>query len=104
MIPKGIGDMRSLHGINTSPGPLTEKSLLLRLYKLASQKANLQKKKEWAERQRIQSIRHLVDLQREIGWLKKMAMAKVESPSKPGKAEPAKQEEDQKWNKIPLRY
>lgn len=102
MIPKGIGDIRSLHTINTRPGPMTEKSLLLRLYKLASQKANFQNKKEWAERQRIQAIRHLVDVQREITWLKKMAMAKIGSPSALGKAEAVKQEK--KWNEVPLKY
>lgn len=102
MIPKGIGDVRSLHTINTRPGPLTEKGLLLQLYKLASQKANFQKKKEWAERQRVQAIRHLGDIQRQIGMLKKLAMVKVDSSAMTGEAKANKPEK--KWNEIPLRY
>ena len=102
MIPKGIGDIRTAHSINTRPGPLTEKDLLLRLYKLASQKANFQKKKEWAERQRVQAIRHLTDVQREIGMLKKIAMVKIGSFGNPEKVEAAKQEK--RWNEVPLRY
>ncbi|MBU0570393.1 hypothetical protein KKB40_06505 [Patescibacteria group bacterium] len=75
MISKGIGDIRSLQTINTRPGPMTEKSLLLRLFKLASQKANFKNKKEWAERQRAQAIRHLKDTQRHIDTLKRNAAA-----------------------------
>jgi len=100
MIPKGIGDIRSIHTVNTRPGPLTEKDLLLRLYKLASQKANFQKKKEWAERQRLQAMRHLGDIQRQIGRLKKLAMVKTENPSKSGKVSAS----ERGWNKIPLKY
>jgi len=102
MISKGIGDIRSIHSINTRPGPMTEKTVLLQLYKLASQKANFQKKKEWAERQRIQAIRHLVDIQREIGKLKKLAVVKIGTPANPGKAEATKQEK--KWNEVSLKY
>lgn len=102
MIPKGIGDIRSLHTLNTRPGPMTEKTALLQLYKLASQKANFQKKKEWAERQRIQAIRHLVDIQREIGKLKKLAVVKIGTPANPRNAEATKQEK--KWNEVPLKY
>ena len=100
MIPKGIGDIRSTHTINTRPGPMTEKDLLLRLYNLASQKANFQKKKEWAERQRVQAMRHLGDIQRQIGKLKKLAIVKAENPSKSGKVNAS----GQGWNKIPLKY
>lgn len=102
MIPKGIGDVRSLHTINTRPGPLTEKGLLLQLYKLASQKANFQKKKEWAERQRIQAIRHLGDIQRQIGMLNKIGMAKVGGSASVGKVKANRPEK--KWNEISLKY
>lgn len=102
MIPKGIGDVRSFHTINTRPGPLTEKGLLLQLYRLASQKANFQKKKEWAERQRVQAIRHLGDIQRQIGMLNKKAMVKVGSSAITGEAKANRLEK--KWNEIPLRY
>jgi len=104
MIPKGIGDIRASRSINTRPGPLTEKDLLLRLYKLASQKANFQKKKEWAERQRTQAIRHLIDIQREIGKLKKSAIEKIGSLVKPGKLGTVKTKTGKKWNKFSLKY
>ena len=107
MITKGIGDIRTSQTIKTRPGPLTEKSLLLRLYKLASQKTNFQKKKEWAERQRVQAVRHLIDVQRQIGMLKKVAMEKIGSLVKPGKAAASnavKAEAGKKWNKVSLQY
>lgn len=104
MIPKGIGDIRSGRNINTRPGPMTEKDLLLRLYKLASQKANFQKKKEWAERQRTQAIRYLVDIQREIGKLKKVAMEKIGDSAHQPKLEATKSEEKKKWSEVPLEY
>lgn len=111
MIPKGIGDIRTSQTIKTRPGPLTEESLLLRLYKLASQKANFQKKKEWAERQRFQAIRHLIDVQGQISMLKKLAMVKIGSSANPGKAEAIKTESDlvktgrgKKWSEFPLKY
>lgn len=103
MITKGIGDIRSLHTINTRPGPMTEKDLLLRLYKLASQKANFQKKKEWAERQRFQAIRHLIDIQREMGNLRKFALEKIGKSPNPGKEEAVKQEK-KKWSEVSLKY
>lgn len=103
MVPKGIGDIRSLHTLNTRPGPMTEKGLLLRLYKLASQKANFQNKKEWAERQRVQSIRHLFDIQREIGKLKKLAMEKIgTSPYRDKKG--SKKATRKSWNEVSLEY
>lgn len=103
MITKGIGDIRTSQSIKTRPGPLTEESILLRLYKLASQKANFQKKKEWAERQRIQAIRHLIDVQREMGSLKKFALEKIGKSPNPGKEEAVKQEK-KKWSEFPLKY
>lgn len=102
MISKGIGDIRTTHSINTRPGPMTEKDLLLRLYKLASLKANFQKKKEWAERQRVQAIRHMSDIQRQIGMLKKLAMEKIGSSPKQGKAKAIKKEK--KWSEVSLKY
>lgn len=102
MIPKGIGDIRSLHTVNTRPGPMTEKGVLLRLYKLASEKANFQNKKEWTERQRVQAIRHLIDIQREMGKLKKFAIAKLENVSHSGKA--VKQKEKKQWSEFSLKY
>lgn len=99
MIPKGIGDIRSLHTVNTRPGPMTEKDLMLKLYKLASQKANFQKKKEWAERQQFQAVRHLTDIQREIGRLRKRSLlpaAKAGNPEAEGKRK--------NWSEISLRY
>lgn len=102
MIPKGIGDIRSSHTINTRPGPMTEKDLLLRLYKLASQKANFQKKKEWAERQRLQAMRHFGDIQREIGRLKKTAMVKTGASAK--EENPPAGRVGKKWNEVPLKY
>ena len=102
MIPKGIGDIRSLHTVNTRPGPMTEKGVLLRLYKLASEKANFQNKKEWAERQRVQAIRHLIDIQREMGKLKKFAIAKLENVPHFGKA--VKQKERKRWSEFSLKY
>lgn len=104
MITKGTGDIRTSHSINTRPGPLTEKDLLLKLYKLASQKANFQKKKEWAERQQAQAIRHLIDIQREIGKLKKTAMEKIGSFIKPEKAEAIKTKIGNMWSKVSLKY
>lgn len=108
MIPKGIGDIRAAHSINTRPGPMTEKDLLLRLYKLASLKANFQKKKEWAERQRVQAIRHLSDIQRQIGMLKKLAMTKIGTSAqteKAGKQEnPPRPERGKKWSEVSLKY
>ena len=102
MITKGMGDIRTSQTIKTRPGPLTEESLLLRLYKLASQKANLQKKKEWAERQRMQAIRHLIDIQREIGKLKKVAIEKIGSSQR--ELGISKQKSGKKWSEVPLKY
>lgn len=104
MVTKGIGDIKSLHTLNTRPGPLTEQGVLLRLYKLATQKANFQKKKEWAERQRTQAIRHLIDVQREIGSLKKVAMEKIGKYSTRGKAEAIKARTGKRWSEVSLKY
>lgn len=104
MITKGIGDIRSLHTVNTRPGPLTEQGVLLRLYKLASQKANFVKKKEWAERQRFQAVRHIGDVQREIGKLKKLAMDKIGKSRSQNNAEPIKAATGTKWSKVSLEY
>lgn len=118
MVNKGMGDIRTSQTIKTRPGPLTEESVLLRLYKLASQKANFQKKKEWAERQRFQAIRHLVDIQREMGNLRKFALEKIgKSPlpvgkaGNPGKKEeavkqenPPRPERGKKWSRFSLKY
>ena len=98
-----MGDIRTGQSIKTRPGPLTEENLLLRLYKLASQKANFQKKKEWAERQKLQAIRHLVDVQREIGNLKRFTLEKIGKSPNLGKEEAIKQEK-KKWSEFPLKY
>lgn len=104
MITKGMGDIRTGQSIKTRPGPLTEENLLLRLYKLASQKANFQKKKEWAERQRFQAIRHLIDVQREMGNLKRFALEKIGKSPNPAAPETVKQEKKKKWSEFSLKY
>lgn len=101
MIPKGTGDIRGIFTINTRPGPMTEKDVVLRLYKLASQKANFQKKKEWAERQRTQAIRHLIDVQRRIGPLKKLLKEQKEDLANPN---PESTSRKKKWSELKLEY
>lgn len=72
MITKGASDIRSLHSINTRPGPLTEATGLMKLYQLAAEKENLTKKLEWVKRQREQAERRLSEILHGMHTIKKV--------------------------------
>ena len=55
MITKGASDIRSVHSLNTRPGPITVSRGFLKLYQLSAEKENLMKKLEWVNRQSDQA-------------------------------------------------
>lgn len=62
MITKGAGVIRGVHSLNTRPGPITERSGLLKLQQLATEKENLLKKLEWLQAQKDQTEKRLSEI------------------------------------------
>lgn len=79
MIPRGASSIRSVHSINTKPGPITESTGLLRLYLLAAEKANLVKRLEWVRRQKEQTERRLLEIAHAINLIKKVVDEKTKN-------------------------
>lgn len=62
MTPKGVGNIRGIHSLNTRPGPMTESLRLLAHYRLAAEKDNLMTKLAWNKRQKDQTERRLFEI------------------------------------------
>lgn len=62
MITKGVSDIRGVRGLHTRPGPMTESSGLLKLYRLAVEKDGLLKKQAWVRRQQEQTEKRLAEI------------------------------------------
>lgn len=62
MIIKGAGDIKGIRSMNTRPGAITEKRGFLKLYQLAAEKDNLQRKALWARRQQEQTEKRLFEI------------------------------------------
>ena len=72
MITKGASDIRSVHSLNTRPGPITESSGLLKLYQLSAEKENLMKKVEWVKQQDDQAKRRLSEIAHGMHMMKRV--------------------------------
>lgn len=83
MITKGASDIRSLHSINTRPGPLTEATGLMKLYHLAAEKENLEKKLEWVKRQKEQVERRLSEILHGMHMIKKVVEERTKNQPVP---------------------
>lgn len=96
MIIRGVSNIRSVHSINTRPGPISESTGLLKLYLLAAEKANLSKRLEWVKRQKDQVERRLLEIAHSMNLIKKVVEEKTNN----------QQVSDHgfKFRKIPLKY
>ncbi len=83
MITKGASDIRSLHSINTRPGPLTEATGLMKLYQLAAEKENLTKRLEWVKRQGEQAGRRLSEILHAMHTIKKVVEERTKNQPVP---------------------
>lgn len=70
MISKGVGDIRGMRSVNTRPGPVRETDALRRLYLLACEKTNLEKRKRLGERQIRQATKRLAEIKMQMMKLK----------------------------------
>lgn len=64
MVTRGVSDIKGLHSLTTAVGQLTERKGYLRLYQLAAEKDNLQRKLEWVWRQKGQTEERLSEIVR----------------------------------------
>ena len=62
MIIKGAGDIKGIRSMNTRPGAITEKRGFLKLYQLAAEKDNLQRKAVWVRQQQEQTEKRLSEI------------------------------------------
>ncbi len=77
MITRGVSDIRGMRGLNTRPGPMTESSGLLQLYRLAAEKDNLLKKLAWIRRQKDQTEKRLSEIASTMQAVKKVVEDKA---------------------------
>ena len=77
MITKGASDIRSVHSLNTRPGPITVSRGFLKLYQLSAEKENLMKKLEWVNRQSDQAKRRLSEITHGMNTMKKVVEEKA---------------------------
>ena len=71
MATRGASQIRGIRSLNTRPGPVTERTALLRLYLMAVEKDNLSKKLEWVRQQQSQTEKRLGDIGRAMHEVKK---------------------------------
>jgi hypothetical protein len=62
VIIKGASDIKGIRSLNTRPGAITEKRGFLKLYQLAAEKDNLQRKAVWVRRQQEQTEKRLFEI------------------------------------------
>ena len=72
MIIRGISDIKGIRRLNTRPGPVTESSGLLKMYRLAAEKDNLLKKLAWVRRQQEQAEKRLAEIASTIQAVKQV--------------------------------
>jgi hypothetical protein len=77
MITRGVGDIKGIRRVNTRPGPVTESSGLLALYRLATEKDSLQKKLAWVRRQQDQTEKRLSEIAQTMQAVKKTVEART---------------------------
>ncbi len=77
MLTRGVSDIRGIRGLNTRPGPMTESSGLLKLYRLAAEKDNLLKKLSWVRRQQDQTDKRLSEIASAMQKVKKVVEDKA---------------------------
>ena len=62
MIARGASDIRGIRSLTTRPGSINESNKFLKLYQLAAEKENLQKKVVWVKRQKDQAEKRLAEI------------------------------------------
>ncbi len=85
MITRGVSDIKGIRRANTRPGPITESSGLLKLYLLATEKNNVQKRLNWVGRQKDQAEKRLSEIAHTMQAVKKIVeeQANKEQTSSP---------------------
>ncbi len=84
MLTKGVSDIRGVRGLHTRPGPVTESSGLLRLYRLAVEKDGLLKKQAWVRRQQEQTEKRLAEIASTMQTVKQLVEERSDrEPSSP---------------------
>jgi hypothetical protein len=62
VIIKGASDIKGIRSLNTRPGAMTDTRGFLKLYQLAAERDNLQRKALWVRRQQEQTEKRLSEI------------------------------------------
>lgn len=97
---KSLGDIKTLHSINTHRGPLTAESAFLQLHVLAKEKHRLEKEVQFWERKSRQIRKRLEEVGRQMESLQERTRS-VAKYTKIKKGQPSSLK---RWKEMTLNY